>query len=233
MGDISIIARRISDNYVQYGWSGNGGYYRTVGNRLLIWYNDQNDELIEYLFSLGEFRLLGRPYSEKGGFPFLETTMRTGRPHNLGTSERQIFSKIAFIDFGYFYDSDKRWYYVIPGPFRIKMPLELVHNNLDDSYREFDYRSKIKKELLEYIFLVYPQKDSEFASLMEKYNVQSELDKILGADYPMDYFWDNYQNIFQYFEDWVVVKTDSDCKKKTDFIVRKKSEKYIETIHWE
>jgi len=31
MGDISIIARRLSDRYVQYGWSGNGGYFKTVG----------------------------------------------------------------------------------------------------------------------------------------------------------------------------------------------------------
>ena len=34
MGDISIIARRLEDGHVQYGWSGNGGYYKVVGNRL-------------------------------------------------------------------------------------------------------------------------------------------------------------------------------------------------------
>lgn len=27
MGDVSIIARRLADGYVQYGWSGNGGYF--------------------------------------------------------------------------------------------------------------------------------------------------------------------------------------------------------------
>ena len=35
MGDISIIARRLGDGHVQYGWSGNGGYYSMVGARLL------------------------------------------------------------------------------------------------------------------------------------------------------------------------------------------------------
>ena len=34
MGDISIIARRLDDGHVQYGWSGNGGYFRNVGMRL-------------------------------------------------------------------------------------------------------------------------------------------------------------------------------------------------------
>lgn len=28
MGDVSIIARRLTDGHVQYGWSGNGGYYK-------------------------------------------------------------------------------------------------------------------------------------------------------------------------------------------------------------
>lgn len=36
MGDISIIARRLKDGHVQYGWSGNGGYFKMVGIRLLI-----------------------------------------------------------------------------------------------------------------------------------------------------------------------------------------------------
>lgn len=36
LGDISIIARRLEDGHVQYGWSGNGGYYKVVGVRLLF-----------------------------------------------------------------------------------------------------------------------------------------------------------------------------------------------------
>ena len=31
MGDVSIIARRLADGHVQYGWSGNGGYFSMVG----------------------------------------------------------------------------------------------------------------------------------------------------------------------------------------------------------
>lgn len=35
MGDVSMMARRLDNKYVQYGWCGNGGYYRSVGIRLL------------------------------------------------------------------------------------------------------------------------------------------------------------------------------------------------------
>lgn len=33
MGDVSIIARRLPDGHVQYGWSGNGGYFKVVARR--------------------------------------------------------------------------------------------------------------------------------------------------------------------------------------------------------
>lgn len=56
MGDISVIARRLSDKYVQYGWCGNGGYLRTVGARLLAWYD--TPDMVEYLFGLGQLQHL-------------------------------------------------------------------------------------------------------------------------------------------------------------------------------
>ena len=121
MGDVSVIARRLSPKYVQYGWSGNGGYFSHVGLRLLNWYDDP--ELMEYLFGLGQMKLIGKPGSENGGESWFYTHERTGEQHWVDTSERWIFSKIAFVDYGYFYDSDNTWYYVIPGPFRIKIPL--------------------------------------------------------------------------------------------------------------
>ena len=48
MGNISIMARRFSDGHVQYGWSGNGGYFSFTGAHLLEWY--QNSDAVEYLF---------------------------------------------------------------------------------------------------------------------------------------------------------------------------------------
>ena len=55
MGATSIIARRLKNGHVQYGWSGNGGYFKNVGNRLLWWYQFPKD--VEYLFSLGVVKM--------------------------------------------------------------------------------------------------------------------------------------------------------------------------------
>ena len=150
MGDVSIIARRLKDGHVQYGWSGNGGTFRTVGARLLAWYQDPKD--VEYLFDLGQTALIGKKGSEYGGYPYLQTHMPTGESFWIGDTERRIFSKIAFVDIGYFYDTDCRWYYVIPGPFRVKIPLELVANNLDENRREDDYLQNVRKKIIEYIY---------------------------------------------------------------------------------
>lgn len=104
MGDISIIARRLEDGHVQYGWSGNGGYYKVVGVRLLLWYLEPED--VEYLFGLGQTALIGKRGSEYGGYRWIETHDLTGEPFWLDCSERSIFSRIVFIDYGYFYDLD-------------------------------------------------------------------------------------------------------------------------------
>lgn len=111
MGDVSIIARRMNDKTVQYGWSGNGGYFKMVGERLLGWYD--NTEMIDYLFGLGQLGLLGKPGSENGGESWFFSNIPLDRPHWNGTSERDIFSRIAFVDFAYLYDLDNQWYYII------------------------------------------------------------------------------------------------------------------------
>ena len=88
MGDISIIARRLEDGHVQYGWSGNGGYYKVVGVRLLLWYLEPED--VEYLFGLGQTALIGKRGSEYGGYRWIETHDLTGEPFWLDYSERSI-----------------------------------------------------------------------------------------------------------------------------------------------
>lgn len=232
MGDVSIIARRLKDGHVQYGWSGNGGYYKMVGNRLYCWYDEKDDALIEYLFGLGELRLLGKPGSEKGGYPWLESHELTGTPHQLGTSEREIFSRIAFIDYGYFYDLDQRWYYVEPGPFRIKLPLELIHNNLDDSNFEFDFLVEVQKKILHYIFYEYGEKDEEFKSVLDGMDIDKMYQELVDSDGPVYDFWEKCNKVFSYFDDWVVIRCDEDCENVTEIVMRKKSENRQETIEW-
>ena len=89
MGATSIIARRLENGYVQYGWSGNGGYFRNTGARLLEWYNEKDDDLIDYLFSLGQMALIGEPESEQGGHAYLRTYALTGEQHYLGKTDTE------------------------------------------------------------------------------------------------------------------------------------------------
>lgn len=114
MGDISVIARRLSEKNVQYGWSGNAGYPETVGARLWSYYN--TPEMVEYLFSLGQLRQLCAPGGETSDdiLPGTFRTEPTGRPHWVTTSELDIYSRIAFVDHAYLYDSDNTWYYIAP-----------------------------------------------------------------------------------------------------------------------
>lgn len=232
MGDISVIARRLKDGHVQYGWSGNGGYYKGLGNRILCWYNEKDADLIEYLFGLGQFRLLERPGSENSGASGFETHALTGKPHYLGETEREIFSRIDFIDYGYFYDLDCEWYYIIPGPFRIKIPLRLIHNNLDDNAYEFDFRVKLEKDILKYIFYDYGKTDKCFEKILARMDVDSIYRELLDSKHSIHDFWEKYRDIFSYFDDWIIICCDDKYERVTDIVMRKKKEPRVETNEW-
>ena len=240
MGDISVIARRISDKNVQYGFSGGGGYYNNVGARLLYWYSQRKsknfpdyEDLIEYLFSLGETYLIGKPGSENGGEGLMLSHYLLNRPFDLGTSEREIFSKIAFIDYGYFFDSDEKWYYVIPGPFRIKIPLELIGKNLDERDFEFDFLKQLTKKIMQYILLDY--KNDKFDALVKDIGEtrQNVLKNVISNDFPVHEFYEKYRKLYSFFDDWVVVKADSNYEKVERIIVKENTEPHVETIFWE
>lgn len=233
MGDASIIARRLQDGHVQYGWSGNGGYFGIVGMRLLLWY--QKPEDVEYLFELGQTRFIGRKGSEMGGFPRFESHALIEEPFWLGRTERAIFSKIAFIDYGYFYDLNHRWYYIIPGPFRIKMPLELIEENLDEDGKEFEYVSKIEDKILKYIFIEYIQNDRDFKRYLERegYCPETVMENIKdeGKMLVMK-LYDHYKRIYEYFDDWILIKTNDENTDITEIVLKRKGEKHLETIQW-
>lgn len=232
MGGISIIARRLENGYVQYGWSGNGGNCKTLGARLLEWYC--SPDLVEYLFGLGEAAWIGVPHSEHGGYGFMNTHCLTGNSHTLGKSEREIFSKIAYIDYGYFYDLDNKWYYVVPGPFRIKYPLELVANNLNQDFYEFDFLRESAYKLIKYIFHEYLSNDKELQELIHthNYNLDMILNELLSEQFPLRKLFDNYRSIYAYFDDWVVIESDHSYSNITGFKIRKKEVEHIETNEW-
>ncbi len=232
MGDISIIARRLENGDVQYGWSGNGGYFEWVGKRLLSWY--QNPEDVEYLFGLGQTRLIGKKGSEHGGCHWLETHDLTGERFWLSNTERSIFSKIAFIDYGYFYDLDHKWYYVVPGPFRIKIPLEMIAYNLNEEGYEFDFLQEIEDKALRSLFSNYNEMNSEFVEYMEETCCIKEIEEniCIGGRLSVREFYRKYKQMYDYFDDWILVKANADSTEIVDIVIRKKEEKHIETCEW-
>lgn len=233
MGDVSIIARRLADGHVQYGWSGNGGYFKNVGLRLLAWYDDP--EQIEYLFGLGELALIGKPGSEDGGDRWYYTHKPIGYPHSLGTTERQIFSKMAYIDYGYFYDTDLRWYYVIPGPFRIKIPLMHIYYATDEGEEdEFEYLHGVRQEIVRYMLGDYLAEDAAFAALLAEKQIEPSelLAELMEADFPIYQFWDWHKDLFSYFDDWILAVTEDQDRKIARYILKPKAENHVETIEW-
>lgn len=230
MGDVSIIARRLADGHVQYGWSGNGGYFKSVGARLLLWYQDQ--ENVEYLFGLGQTSLIGAPGSEHGGFPFMQTHSLMGKGFWLDYTEQSIFSKIAFIDYAYFFDVDYKWYYIIPGPFSIKIPLTLIAQNLDEQGYEFEYLRSVQNDVLVYIFGEYRENDTEFAGFLDQegYSIEDVKKNIReNGVLSVGKFYRQYKKIYDYFDNWILIKTNAE---RTDIIVKKKTEEHLETCEW-
>ena len=211
MADISIIARRLKNGNVEYGWSGNGGYYSSVGIRLLAWYDNPAD--VDYLFGLGQTRLIGKKGSENGGFPAYLTHSPIGKEFWIGETEQDIFNEIM-TDYTYFYDLDNEWYYITRGPFQIKIPLGLINNNLDENNDEFKYILTVGDKVLRYI--------------MEEYREDIiEDDKLLIMN-----LYSKYKAIYQYFDDWIVIKTDENYEDITEIIAKKKEKHHIETNVW-
>ena len=224
MGDVSIIARRLSDKYVQYGWSGNGGYFKKIGDALLSYYTDP--EMVEYLFELGQVATIWEPYSERTNRIF--KTEPTGRPHWVGTSERKIFSQIAFVDYGYFYDSDNIWYYVIPGPFRIKMPLVLIANNLDENHSESAFVNRVEHMVFDFIFEFWFETDEDYRSYLNEKGYDSvkvkEVRATLAAEmYPIYRLFDRHNVILDYFDSWALIRSTEDNKAVGEIIIKKKT----------
>ena len=241
MGDVSVIARRLENgNRVQYGWGGNGGYFMNVGASLLCWYT--GPEKVEYLFGLGQMKWIGQPESEQGGASWLDTNMPANMPHWLGETERDIFSRIAFVDYGYFYDLDKTWYYILPGPFRIKVPLAYIWKHLDKKGYEFDECKLIERKTAEYILGSFYSSDPDLQSLVnERYpqGIEAIREDVLFSEnsyYPCHQIWEKYKAIYDFLDDWVVVKTDMSMTEITGFLVHRdqteEGTEREETIYW-
>lgn len=238
MGDISVIARRLSDKYVQYGWSGNAGYPGTVGARLWMYYN--TPEMVEYLFGLGQLRQLCKPGSETSADPF--RTMPTGQPHWVGTSELDIYNRIAFVDHAYLYDLDGIWYYIAPLIIHTKIPLNITlehtnqHGILDLEFRM--YMERIMFKTVQRWF----NGDMQFREYAIKIGCDdrriSELGQMAAQTDEALCLYENYElmeslrKLYYYFDPWAVVKTDKCGERINGVILSPRSNPRVETINW-
>ena len=148
-----------------------------------------------------------------------------------GRYKRDIFSRLAFVEYGYFYDLDYTWYYIIPGPMRIKIPLKYIANHLDEDDFEFDERNKIQKDLAMRML-----EEPKVKNIIKKYKTTPEeiREEIIQSEFPINrIIFDKYRNIHNYFDDWAVLKTDEAYENITDFLIRPRQKgKRVETIDW-
>ena len=248
MGEISIIARRLQDGHVQFGWSGDGGSFQHVGRKLLDWYN--TPDMVEYLFGLGQLERLVNPLTDEYQHWWYHTEP-TGEPHYLGSSEDDIFSQIINVEYAYFYDTDGQWYYIYPGVFCIKVPLEDVSKYLGATgkERERDLFRKLEAQILRTIADGWYLNDEEFSELADRKGFDREqalrlYDKILYTEnlssgdgdykywrFPGDFFYDNFW-LLEFLDRWVVVQNAGDGTEPGRMIMRGRRESREETIDW-
>lgn len=194
MGDVSVMARRLPDGRIEYGWSGNGGYFRSVGKMLLLY---DTDELADELFCLGQLSDVGFPHSEHGLLPEYMRNSPIGSLMYHGDSERCMFDRIVCIDYGYFRELDGEWYSVRPGPFCIKMPLHLVKNHLDDCGFEYDFFRATEAKIMDYMLTDFVAEHEDFRVCLSDEGITSEHihEQLSGFDYPLYDLCRNYSHI--------------------------------------
>lgn len=237
MGDISVIARRLSDKYVQYGWGGNAGYPGTVGTRLWMYYN--TPEMVEYLFGLGQLRQLCKPGSENSADPFRTTP--TGQPHWVGTSELDIYNRIAFVDHAYLYDLDGTWYYIAPLIIHTKIPLDTTLRHTDHGILDLEFRLHMERIMFKIVeqwfggnaqFREYATKmgyDDRRISELGQMVTQTDEDSCLYENYEL---MESLSKLYYYFDPWAVAKTDERGEHINGVILRPRSDQHVETINW-
>ena len=118
------------------------------------------------------------------------------------------------------------------------MPLDFVYENIDENGYEFDFIKKMQKYLLNYLHTVYLSDDAHYKELVdsvinkeqqkrsEPFDHDIMLKELCDDKFPVECFYHNYRQLFDYFDDWIVI--DSDMKIKC----RKNEDNHIETIEW-
>lgn len=139
--------------------------------------------------------------------------------------------KHNFTFHGYFYDADQIWYYVLPDPLRVKIPLTLVMASLDAESHVYSFLERVKHRVLDEIF------SERRAGQLERCGLSREElhrlhEKLAGEDSPLYQLRERHKSVFDCFDDWVVIRPDESGKTIGEIILRPKTEQHTETIFW-
>ena len=121
------------------------------------------------------------------------------------------------------------------------MPLAYIAQHLDSNGDEYEELNRLSRRVAEYILGDFYSSDSDFQSLvLERYpqGIDTIQQAVLADDkwlYPSSQLF-NYKAIYDYIDDWVVIKTSEDKKDITGIVVRKNQKELgterVETIDW-
>lgn len=240
MGDTSIIARRLADGRIEYGWSGNGGTLDIRGEVIDTYYD--TPELVDYLFRLGQLELIGAPHSEQSDFWYRNRPI--GTPHWTVRSENDIFDRIMFLDYIYFYEtSENLWYFIYPRLFAVKVPLSWCVSYMESYTPEgkntdqWQCLCKISHDCAFRVCELY-EEDPQFRLYCTRRGIDDkrvlELMDVIDGLYGNDedtLFRVKDNRVFdvmrRYFDDWMVYDPASGKYK-----VHYKTDQHVETVNW-
>ena len=218
-----VIARKLENGIVQYGYDAYGDGCRKIASELLEKYN--TPESVEELFSEKGITALGKTDAE--------SQTEYSRRNSLSFSGSEDGMLGWFVDSLFFYDSDNVWYFIVAGHdrLRIKIPLEYVLLHPDAVISDSEERKILSERLISHILGAYHYTDPQFALLLsEKFpeGVESIRREVRQADNPAQWLSYMYPEIIEYFDSPVSAATAKDGTEITGFEIRKKDNKKAE-----
>lgn len=150
------------------------------------------------------------------------------------------------MDVGFFYDLDNQWYYVFPGPFRLKIPMHLMVACVDTTrygYVERDFLYEVDRLLMETIRRRYEEDEDGRTYLAGRGYDRDKFTESMGAVLRLeeaqpcqsraDLLRERHPVIYGYFDNWAVVRPNQEWSAIQDILLRKKEDKHLETLYWE
>ncbi len=67
---------------------------------------------------------------------------------------------------------------------------------------------------------------------ISKFDVSQVLNVLKTSNFPIHKLFKEYREIFDYFDDWIVICADEENSNLSEIIMKVKEEEHIETIEW-